>query len=48
MCAFHEWRPRCRLLLPPSGGSTQVETTPGVGFRAVVGLDGELQTDMVL
>src|SRR5215217_2193031 len=28
------------LLLPPLSGPTQVGTTPGVGFRAVVGLDG--------
>ena len=33
-------------VLPPSGGPTQVGTTPRVSFRAVLGLDGESVTEV--
>jgi hypothetical protein len=35
-------------LLPPSSGPTQVGTTSSIAFRAMVELDGELQTDILL
>jgi hypothetical protein len=35
-------------LLPPSGGPTQVGTTPGVGFRAVVGPESSVDIAVVL
>jgi hypothetical protein len=35
-------------ILPPSGGPTQVRTTPGLKFRAVIGLEGEVCLDVVL
>jgi hypothetical protein len=32
-------------LLPPSGGPTQVGTTPSVAFRATIGADGEAEIE---
>jgi hypothetical protein len=36
------------LLLPPSGGPTQVGTTRGLAFRAVVGANGKPEVEIVL
>jgi hypothetical protein len=35
-------------LLPPSGGPTQVKTTSSLAFRAVIGLEGEVQMEVAL
>jgi hypothetical protein len=42
------WRLEVGSLLPPSGGSTQVGTTPGVSFRAVVGPERRVEIAVVL
>jgi hypothetical protein len=41
-------RPLGGLLLPPSGEPTQVGTTPGVSFRAVIRADGEENVEAAL
>jgi len=33
-------------LLPPSGGPTQVGTTPRVAFRAKIGSDGDMKIEV--
>ena len=35
-----EAREEAKSLLPPSGGPTQVGTTPSLAFRAMIGADG--------
>jgi hypothetical protein len=50
----HASTPRSRQMpsrmrtLPPSSGPTQVRTTPGVAFRAVVELDGRVEMGVAL
>jgi hypothetical protein len=41
------WRRRV-LLLPPSGGPTQVRTTPVVSFQALIGPYGEVELGVAL
>ena len=39
---------RRRWVLPPSGGCKQVGTTPGLSFRAVIGVDGKEEMEVAL